>query len=92
MGGMHDFKPFFGGKIMHATEKIAKNHAYRRKRYRGSLKIMHTAAFDALVKIRDPLHILTYRNDHKSPSSVSNNMSGSTGLLRCAFRPACILC
>ena len=28
MGGMHDFKPFLGGKIMHTTEKIAKNHAY----------------------------------------------------------------
>ena len=27
----------------------------------------------------------------KSPSNVSNRMSGSTGLLRCAFRPACML-
>ena len=47
MGGMHDFKPFLGDKIMHTTEEIAKNHAYHRKRYRGLMKIMHTAAFDA---------------------------------------------
>ena len=30
MGGMHDFKPFLGGKIMHTTEKLQ--------------KIMHTTA------------------------------------------------
>ena len=49
MGGMHDFKPFLGGKIMHTTEKIAKNHAYRHKRYRGAAKITHTTAFDAAM-------------------------------------------
>ena len=34
---------------MHTTEKIAKNHAYRHKRYRGVAKIMHTTAFDAAI-------------------------------------------
>ena len=34
---------------MHTTEKIAKNHAYRHKRYRGAAKITHTTAFDAAM-------------------------------------------
>ena len=49
MGGMHDFRSFWGAKIMHTTEKIAKNHAYRHKRYRGAAKITHTTAFDAAM-------------------------------------------
>ena len=52
MDGMHDFRSFWGAKIMHTTGKIAKNHAYRHKRYRGAAKITHTTAFDAAYSDR----------------------------------------
>jgi len=52
MGGMHDFTPILEVKIMHTTEKITKNHAYRHKRYNGAAKITHTTAFDAACSDR----------------------------------------
>ena len=44
---MHDFDPYTGDKIMHTSLFFTKNHAYRRKRCRPILKIMHTSAFAA---------------------------------------------
>ncbi len=47
MEGMRDFDPCKEDKIMHTFVFFTKNHAYRHKRCRPILKIMHTSAFAA---------------------------------------------
>ena len=47
MEGMRDFDSCTEDKIMHTFVFFTKNHAYRHKRCRPILKIMHTFHFDA---------------------------------------------